>query len=183
MEVARGSIDAIRRRLAGEAPNYDPPLDAVRQIEHFIESLSLETTDLGAFEPRLVRLCHALDHLTQLHQDLTEVPAAVGGWQPPAGFKAGSHALAAWLDAAKAPAAAADPAIFKALDDASKQLTAECKTGRDQMLEGVALQRTPTATARAALDALTWADSTLYHAWRLAESVRIAAGNRTAAAF
>jgi len=39
----------------------------------------------------------------------------------------------------------------------------------------VALQRTP-ATARARLDTLVWADAALYHAWRLAESLRIASG-------
>ena len=57
LEVAHGSVDAVRRRLAGQSVSYDPPLEAVGQIEHFLESLSLETTDLGTFEPRLVRLC------------------------------------------------------------------------------------------------------------------------------
>ena len=33
-----------------------------------------------------------------------------------------------------------------------------------------------TATARAGLDTLVWADLALYHAWRLAESLRIASG-------
>jgi phosphate:Na+ symporter len=180
LEVARGSIDAIRRRFGDEPVHYDPPIDAVRQIEHFLESLSLETTDLSAFEPRLVRLSHALDHLTQLHDDLTEIPPTVSGWQPPAGFAAGAQALAAWLESTNDPEASFHPAIFEALEDASKQLSEERKTGRDAVLEEVALQRTPTATARAVLDRLVWADGALYHAWRLAESLRIAAGNRPA---
>ena len=182
LEVAHGSIETIRRRLAGESVSYDPPVNSVRQIEQFMESLSLETTDLSAFEPRLVRLSHALDHLTQLHDDLTEIPPAVSGWQPPVGFAAGSRALAAWLEGTKDPKAAPDPAVFKALEDASKQLDAERKTGRDEMLEQIALQRTPTATARGVLDLFGWADGALYHAWRLAESLRIAAGNQPAAA-
>src|SRR5262249_4326967 len=37
LEVARGAIDAIRRRLAGESVNYDPPIEAVQQTEHFLE--------------------------------------------------------------------------------------------------------------------------------------------------
>ena len=81
-----------------------------------------------------------------------------------------------WLDATKDPKAAPDPAIFKALEDASKQLSAERKTGREKMLEDIALQRMPTATARADLETLVWADLALYHAWRLAESLRIASG-------
>lgn len=84
--------------------------------------------------------------------------------------------LAAWLDATKDPEAAPDPAIFKAVEDAAQQLSAERKTNREKLLEEVALQRTPTATARASLETLVWADGALYHAWRLAESLRIAAG-------
>ena len=57
LEVAHGAVDAIRRRLAGESVTYDPPVEAVQQIEHFLESLPLETTDLGTIGPRLVRLC------------------------------------------------------------------------------------------------------------------------------
>src|SRR5262245_51069438 len=72
--------------------------------------------------------------------------------------------------------AAADPALFAALEDASKRLSADCKAARAKTLEDVALQRTPAATARAVLQTLEWADGALYHAWRLAESLRMASG-------
>jgi len=176
LEIAQGAVDAVRSRLAGASVKYDPPLEAVQQTEHFLESLSLETTDLGTIGPRLVRLCHALDHLTQLHDDLTRIPPAPGGGQSPTGFAAGAQALAAWLDATKDPEATPDPAIFTAVEEASTQLSAVCKSDRAKMLEDVALQRTPTATARAGLETLAWADGALYHAWRLAESLRIASG-------
>jgi phosphate:Na+ symporter len=180
LEVARGAVDAIGRRLAGETVGYEPLIDAVGQIEHFLQSLSLETIDLGAIEPRLVRLCHALDHLTQLHDDLTSIPSTVGGWQAPVGFNLGARALTRWLDATEDPGAVSNPAISKALEDASKQLSAERKASRDEILEEVALQRTPTATARGVLETRGWADNALHHAWRLAESLRIASGNQPA---
>src|SRR5262245_1549525 len=101
---------------------------------------------------------------------------AVNGWQSPAGFEAGAQALARWLNATKDPQAIPDPAIFKALEAASRQLNEERKTGREKLLEDVALQRTPTTTARATLEALVWNDLALYHAWRLAESLGIASG-------
>jgi phosphate:Na+ symporter len=176
LEVAHGAVDAVRRTLAGASSKYDPPVDAVQQIEHFLESLSLETTDLGTIGPRLVRLTHALDHLTQLHDDLTRIPSATSGGQPPAGFEAGAEALAAWLAATADPESTPDPAIFATLEGASKRLSAEAKAGREKTLEDVALQRAPAATARAVLETLAWADGTLYHAWRLAESLRIASG-------
>ncbi|MBV8935759.1 MAG: hypothetical protein JO095_08155 [Alphaproteobacteria bacterium] len=181
LELAHGSVDAVRRRLIGEPVRYGPPVDAVRQIEQFLQSLSLETLDLGAFEPRLVRLCHALDHLNQLHDDLTRVPPDASGWQLPAGFDEGARALAAWLDITKHPEAAPKAAVFKAIGDASNQLADERTTGRDKILQDVALQRTPAETARGGLELLGWADGTFYHAWRLAESLRIASGNQPAA--
>ena len=181
LELAHGSIDAVRRRIAGEAVRYDPPLEVVRQIEQFLESLSLETLDLATFEPRLVRLCHALDHLTQLNDDLTGVPQEASGWQAPAGFVEGARALAAWLDTTRDPEAAPRAAIFKAMEDASKRLADERKTGRDKILQDVALQRTPAETARNGLELLGWADRAFYYAWRLAESLRIASGNQPTA--
>jgi phosphate:Na+ symporter len=183
LELAHGSIDAVRLRLTGESVHYEPPVEAVQRTDHFLESLSLETADLSTIEPRLVRLCHAVDHLIQLHDDLTRLPSAADGWQRPPGFDAGARALAAWLDATKDPKAASNRAILKALEDTSKQLSAERKTDRDRMLEAVALQRMPIATARAGLETLAWADGALYHAWRLAEALRTAAGNPTAASF
>ena len=156
---------------------YDPPVDAARQIEQFLQSLSLETLDLGAFEPRLVRLCHALDHLNRLHDDLARVPQDASGRQPPAGFEEGARALAAWLDTTKGPEVALGAATFRAMEDASNRLADERRTGRDKMLQDVALQRTSAETARSGLELLGWADGAFYHTWRLAESLRIASGD------
>jgi phosphate:Na+ symporter len=114
--------------------------------------------------------------LNQLHEDLTRSPAEVSDWRRPASFGKGARALAAWIDATKDPEAAPGAAVFEAMEDASKRLAAECQADRDNMLQDVALQRTPAETARNVLEMLAWADSALYHAWRLAESLRIAAG-------
>ena len=173
-ELAQGAVDAVRRRLGGESVAFDPPIESVQQTERFLESLSLETTDLGTIGPRLVRLVHALDHLTQLHDDLTRVPPAAGGREPPAGFAAGAQALAAWLAASKDAESDPAPTVFDAVEAAAKRLGVECKGAREKILEEVALQRTPAATARVALDALAWADGALSHAWGTIESLRSA---------
>lgn len=174
LEVARSAVDAIRCRFVGESVKYDPPVEAVRQIEQFLESLSIQTTDLGPVGPRLVRLVHALDHFSEINDDLKRIPPVAIDRQPSAGFKGGAQALSSWLDATKDPNARPESVIFKALEAASKQLAEERKTGRAKILEETALQRTPMATARAALETLAWGDLTLYHSWRLTESLRIA---------
>src|SRR5262249_48670504 len=78
-EVARGAVDAIRGRLAGASVRYVVPAEATQQIERFLGSISLDTIDPSGMEPRLVRLCHALDHLTALQDDLTRVPLVASG--------------------------------------------------------------------------------------------------------
>ena len=80
-------------------------------------------------------------NLNQLHDDLKRVPSVVGGWRPPAGIEAGARALAAWLEATKDPKAEHEPAIFEAIEDASRRLSDERKTKREKTLEDVALQR------------------------------------------
>jgi phosphate:Na+ symporter len=176
LEVAHGAVDASRRRLAGEAVTYQPAGEAIQKIEHFLESLSLETTDLGTIGPRLVRLCHALDHLAHLEDDLRRIPLTASAWQPPPAFQAGASALAEWLDTTKDPGVKPAPTVFQTLQESSNRLSSESKAGRERILEDVALQRMPSAAARAGLDTLGWADAVVYHAWRLAESLRIAAG-------
>jgi phosphate:Na+ symporter len=176
LEVARGAVDAVRGRLAGASVRYVAPAGATQQIERFLGSISLDTIDPSGMEPRLVRLCHALDHLTALQDDLTRVPPVASGWQPPSAFDAGARALAGWLDATHDPAAAPAPPILEAVEDASKQLSAARQTNRETLLKDVALQRAPVATARAGLETLAWADPALRHAWRLVESLRIASG-------
>lgn len=175
-ETARAAMDAIRRRLAGEAVAYAVPGDTIQQIERFLESLSLETTDLSTMGQRLVRLCHALDHFAVLQEDLTKIPPVSDAWQPPRGFAAGATALGAWLDATRDPAALPDASVLSDLEAAATRLAGERRDGRERLLEDLALQRIPPATARAGIDTLQWADGSLYHAWRLAESLRIAAG-------
>jgi len=169
LEVAQRAVYAVRHRLTGASIKYEPPVEAVQRIEHFLESLSLETTDLRTIGPLLVQLCHALDHLVQIHDDLSRIPPASSEGQSPF-FEAGAQALAAWLDAAQTPGATG-PALVEAIEAASKQLRDEFKTGRERILEDVSLQRMPAATARARLEMLAWADATLYHAWHLTESV------------
>jgi phosphate:Na+ symporter len=175
LEVARVAVDALRARLAGESVKYAAQASAIRQIDHFLASVALDTIDPTEMELRLVRLCHALDHLSSLERDLGRIPQAINGWQPPASFEAGAHTLAVWLDASSDPNATVDPAVSLDIHETSKRLSEDNRVGRERLLDDIALKRTPVATARGALDALAWADGALYDAWRLTESLQTTA--------
>jgi phosphate:Na+ symporter len=173
-EVARGAVDAVARRLAGEQTAYQLDEDSVRQIDHFLESLSLETLDVADMEPRLVRLCHAIDHLKRLQEDLGQSAMVLATPTPAAA--AGAQALTAWLEAQRTPPAVVSGSVLHAVDAASAQLTEERKAFREKILESVARQQTPASTANEALLALQWADKALHHAWRIIDSLDAAAG-------
>src|SRR5262249_34366155 len=122
LEIATGTVDTLRRRLAGEPVTYTPATDAARQTEQLLTSLSLDTTDMSTIGPRLVRLTHALDHLTELDQDLAQMPATPRDWSPPAGFAAGAQALAELLDAVHDPNRTPSPEAFRAVEEASRRV-------------------------------------------------------------
>ncbi len=176
LELAQGAVDAVRSRLAGESSSYVSRDEGIQQVERFLESISLDTIDAGEMEPRLVRLCHALNHLAEVDDDLLRVPPAAEGWQPPTAFASGARALAGWLDASRAPSTVPEPAVLQALEGASQRLVEARKVGRDELLEDVALKRATAATARAGIEALVWAEGTVHHVSRLAESLKLASG-------
>src|SRR5262249_23506651 len=111
LEIARVLVDALRRRLVGDPVKYASQAHGIQQIDHFLESIPPAPVDPSARELRLVRLCHALDHLSALERELGRIPPAVSGWQTPAGFEAAANVLGAWLDASSDPNAIVDPAI------------------------------------------------------------------------
>lgn len=173
-EVARETVDVVSRRLAGEQVDF-PSVDAsIKQIDHFLETLSLETLDLGTMEPRLVRMCHTVDHLKRLDEILKTGPTLSPDWTPPPGVGAGARALTAWLGAMKDPARAIPTSIFEDVSAASSLLADERKAEREKILETVARQEISPAIADQRMDALLSADRALHHSWRLIDSLRIA---------
>jgi phosphate:Na+ symporter len=167
LERARPSVDIVRRRLAGEAAAYAPPGKAVRRLEQFVETHALETLDLGTFEQRLVRICHALDHLNRLHVDLIRRPH-VAARLPPPSFPASVQALAAWLDATRDAGPCVEPTVVAAIEDAAHMVAKDCRSNRNKLLEDVALQRISTETTRNTIEALDGpiAPSTTPGVWR-----------------
>jgi phosphate:Na+ symporter len=177
LELARDATDAVRGRLAGETVEFEAPIEAVEQTEQFLKSISLETIDLGSLASRLILLVHALDHLRVLQLDLERVPPVADEWQPPLAFDTGARVLATWLDLTAIPEMVLGPDVVEQIEEASKQLTTECRAGREGLLQDLTLARTPMTTGRAGLDAFAWADRTFHHTWRLAESLRVASGS------
>jgi phosphate:Na+ symporter len=137
----------------------------------------LETLDSGEMELRLVRLCHAIDHLKRLHEDLQEAPLERFASTRCPAAEVGATVLAAWLDAQKESANGAQaPEILHAIATASQQLAGYRKSEREKILGALALQQTSASAADQALQSLQWADNALDHARRSIDSLRTASG-------
>lgn len=177
VEVSRDAIDVVTHRLAGERVDFASVDDAIRQIDHFLETLSFETLDVGDMEPRLIRLCHALDHLKRLNEILKTGPTIAAGWTPPSSIDSGAQALATWLDAIKNPASVVATKVFDDVSAAASRFAEDRKAERERILETVARRQTTVAIGDERMEALLSADRALYHSWRLIESLRNAAGS------
>jgi len=113
---------------------------------------------------------------------MSRMPTPSVRWQPPSSFAAGAQALRTWLDSSNDPNTTPDPAISKMVLAASQKIDADCQTERNKLLESVALQRLPAASARVGLDTLAWANGAVQHAWHLIDSLQAASGSVSAAA-
>jgi hypothetical protein len=69
-------------RLAGNPAAYDPPVEAVGQIERC--RVACWRRPIATVSPGS-STCHALDHLTELRR--LGAPRHAADWQPPAGFE------------------------------------------------------------------------------------------------
>ncbi len=142
-------------------------------------AVARNTRSERSFEPRLVRLCHALDHLSQLHDDLTRIPPEIE--------RAGSARLALRKAYERSLPGSTPPRTprRRAIRPSSRQwktlrnglptnartaATKSCKTSHCN----VPLRRRPGTASNCS----RWADGAFYHAWRLAESLRIASDRR-----
>ncbi|WP_281805399.1 Na/Pi cotransporter family protein [Methylocystis echinoides] len=170
LDLSRETVEAVSKRLEGESAPFEPPQDSLRQIERFIETLSLETLDSAEMEGRLVRLVHAIDHLKQVQDDLEKAPATANGPPLPAGV-AGARALTDWL--AHCGQQSGEAAVG-AIDVASREMEAQRKSAREAILVSVARQETTTTTADQTLQSLQWSDEALQHCARLIDALQSA---------
>jgi phosphate:Na+ symporter len=169
-ELSRGAVDAVRGRLDGEDVVFEPPQEDLRQVERFIETMSLETLDSADMEPRLVRLVHAIDHLKQLHEDLQK-PRVASEWPPSPAAGAGAKALRDWLESG-----ADKTAALREVEATAAAIADQRKTAREEILAAVARQQTGAAAADVALQSLQWSDEALQRSWRLLKSLQVASG-------
>ena len=141
----------------------------------FIHRLRFEGSDPNTMVERRARLWHALDHLRRLARDLDEPakPLESADWQEV--MTDARQAIAIWLEWAGGKSTRDGKHAVDALETATREVKSLRQRRREELLLKLGSAQVTPEETMADLDSLRWFDSAFYHAWRLADSLWMAA--------
>jgi phosphate:Na+ symporter len=177
VELTDTAFTSLKTRSQGRHP---PPVELIaeiRKVADFVEKLRFESTDPQTLPDRRARIWHALDHLHRLAEVLLEPANHLMSAGLSEEIRNGIHALDAWQAWAAKEAPQDGETTVAALAAVSANFAAARKTHRADLLDQLGLGTVKPAEAMAALETLRWLDGAYYHVWRLADSLRRAAGD------
>jgi phosphate:Na+ symporter len=176
VELANLAFAALARRCKGQPANDTSWREEIPKITGFIEKLRFESTESQSMPDRRARLWHAIDHFERLADNLAEPAEALEAAIPAAEIESGIKALEMWRAWAAAGMAGSVDDAVDALAACSANYASLRKTRRDGLLEQLGYGNERPSDAMGRMEALRWLDGSFYHAWRLADSLRHAAG-------
>ena len=167
---------ALAARCSGLPTGDTGWREEIPTVAGFIEKLRFESTESQSMPDRRARLWHAIDHLQRLAENLGEPVEGLESAAPAGAIQPGLEALKIWRSwaAAGMPADAED--AVAALAACSADFATLRKSRRTEWLEQLGHGNEQPADAMRHMEALRWVDGCFYHAWRLADSLRLAAG-------
>ena len=177
-ETASHAVRTIPAGWNGAPADPAARHEARLRIHSFLAALRPAESESPETTERRTRLWHALDHLEQLEEDLAmppPLPDPASERAAPAALPRAMRALARWAEIPSDPHRSPSDAVMEELAAAAAELAQARRHGRDGTLAEVAAGRLSSQAGRTALDRLRWADGAVFHAWRLAESIRRAA--------
>ena len=178
LETASHAIRTIPAAWNGAPADPAARHEARLRIHSFLGTLRPADSEAPETTERRTRLWHALDHLEQLEEDLAMppfLPDPSSERAAPAALLRAMRALSRWAETPGSPHLSPDDTIMEELAAAAAELAQARRHGRDGTLAEIAAGRLSSQAGRTALDRLRWADGVVFHAWRLAESIRRAA--------
>ena len=176
VELSRTAVGALRADLLGQPVVPSGFQDDLAKAGTFIHQLRVEKSDPPALAERRVRLWHALDHLRRLSSHLQN---PVGGSPIPQADGVMEGIMAAmdgWIRWSGGAGPCDGKAAVEALQEVSLRFKAARQEGRLELLNALGSGGLGPEEAMERLDRIRWLDGVLYHLWRLADSLRLAAG-------
>jgi len=176
-EIATDAFEHIKTRIKNvPAPRPDTATE-LTHIGDFIMESGRGGADDDPLSARRLRVLHAYDHMTRLVEDF-DVPhvALHEDKATDETMDLVLGALSAWISWGRDDSSGRGDAPVGQLEAASQAVSQLRKARRDEVLRALADGRAQPTNATRELESLRWLNSTIYHAWRLADSLRASMG-------
>lgn len=176
-EIATEAFSYVQARMKNTPAPRPETETELTHIGDFIMESGNGGADHDPLSTRRLRVLHAYDHMARLSEDF-ELPHVVlsDDEQTKQAIKIAHDALTAWIIwSGQDTATRVEPPVLQ-LEQASNAVRDLRKSRREIILHALADGQIQPAAATRELESLRWLKSTIYHAWRVADSLRLSMG-------
>jgi phosphate:Na+ symporter len=176
-ELATTAFGHIQGRMKNAPVARSETAAELSHIGDFIMESGRGGGDNAELAARRLRVLHAYDHMVRLAEDF-DVPATAlsSDAETQKVITLAHEALAAWVAWSREPSSSRGEAPVAQLEKASLAVRDLRKSRRELVLRDLADGRAQPATANSELESLRWLNGAIYHAWRVADSLRQSMG-------
>ena len=176
-EITTAAFQYLQARIDNTPATHPDTAVELNHVGDFITESGRHDSDDESLAARRLRVSHAYDHMVRLTEDLDIPPTRLPTDEQTQNMVDLAHdALAAWVDwTNENPETRGEPPVAL-LRTASETVRDFRKSRREEILRNLAAGRSQPTAANQELEALRWLNGTIYHAWRLADSLHLSMG-------
>ncbi len=178
-EIAGDAFCGIQARMKNSVAPRSETATELTHVGDFIMESGRGGGDDDPLSARRLRVLHAYDHMARLAEDFDLPHVALSDYERTrATVKLADEALQAWIVWSREDAKARGEAPVSQLEAASIAVRDLRKARRDQILRSLADGQAQPLSATRELESLRWLNGAIYHAWRVADSLRQSMGEK-----
>jgi len=177
-EIATESFAHVQARINNTPSPQPETATELTHIGDFIMDSGRSGADDNPLSARRLRVLHAYDHMDRLVEDFELPHVALSDDEATQQTVELVHnALADWIAWSREDAATRGAPPVEMLEQASNAARDLRKSRREIILRALADGQAQPANATRELESLRWLKSATYHAWRVADSLRLSMGD------
>ena len=176
-ELTTAAFEYLQARIDNTPATPPETAAELNHIGDFITESGRHGDNDESLAVRRLRVSHAYDHMVRLAEDLDIPPTHLpSDPQTQHVVNVVHDSLTAWIEWTREnqDIRGKPPVLF--LQNASEIVRDHRKSRRDEILRNLAAGRAQPTAANQQLEALRWLNGAVYHAWRLADSMRKSMG-------
>ncbi|MFU8893161.1 MAG: Na/Pi cotransporter family protein [Luteolibacter sp.] len=176
-ELTNDAFAYVQTRMKNSAAARPETATELTHIGDFIMDSARASVDNAPLSARRLRVLHAYDHMVRLAEDFDLPHIALPDDEPTKHTVQLAHdALSAWITWCNEDTSTRGEPPVGQLEKASHAVRDLRKVRRDRVLRELADGQAQPANATRELESLRWLNGTVYHAWRVADSLHQSMG-------